>query len=211
MKCISIFAIAVCLVSAPLFAAEKTDDEGFVELFNGKDVSNFEIRGNQSDFPVKDGIIRCEAGGKGDWMLYKKEKFSDFVYRVEWRVSERGNSGVFIRAGGEGQPWIDGYEVQISCEEPRRDESHCTGALYGFQAVNPRPEETPEKWRVFEITCKGPHVTVSVDGQRVCELDQSTQEETKDKALSGYLGIQDSHGPAGTWVEYRSVKVKKLK
>jgi len=210
MKTAGLVVLALLLAPAA-FAGSEPDEEGFVELFNGKDVSNFEIKGNQDDFAVKDGVIHCEQGGKGDWMLSKKEKFSDFVLKVEWRVSAKGNSGVFIRAGGVGVPWTDGYEVQISCEEPRRDDSHCTGSLYAFQAVDPRPDETPEKWRTFEITCKGPTIAVKVDGEKVCELDQATKDETKEKALSGYVGVQDSHGPQGTWIEYRSIKVKELK
>jgi len=209
MKPYSLFWIATLFIPGQ-FALAASHDAGFVELYNGKDVGNFEIHDNQKDFQVKEGVIHCDAGGKGGWILYKKEKYKDFTLRVEWRVSEGGNSGVFIRAGGKDVPWTDGYEVQISCEQPRRDASHCTGALYGYKAVDPRPDETAEKWRVTEITCKGPLITVKVDDETVCELDQSKQKDTKNKALSGFIGVQDSHGPEGTWVEYRSIKVKAL-
>ena len=52
--------------------------------------------------------------------------------------------------------------------------------------------------------------TVKVDGKPACQLDQATKPETKDKPLEGYVGIQDSHGPEGCWVEYRSIKIKDL-
>jgi len=189
---------------------QAAEEEGFIPLFNGKDLTGWQIVGNADGFQVISGVIRSETGWNGQWMYYKEKEFSDFVLRVEWRVAERGNSGVFLRVPPEGQPWVTGYEAQISCEQPRRDESHCTGALYGYAAVNPRPEETPEKWRVYEITCVGPQITVKLDGQQVCRLDQTTKEETQNKPLRGYVGVQDSHGPEGTWVEYRAIEIKDL-
>lgn len=199
------------IVNPVAFAAEKAGQDGFVELYNGKDLTGWHIQGDAAGFVVKDGIIRSEHGTKGQWMYWEGKQFSDFVLRVEWRVSPKGNSGIFIRASKKGNPWETGYESQISCEEPRRDDSHCTGALYGYQAVSPRPDETPEKWRTTEITCKGNLITVVVDGQKVCAIDQSTSEKTKNKPLSGFVGVQDSHGPEGTWIEYRSIKLKELK
>lgn len=77
--------------------------------------------------------------------------------------------------------------------------------------MNPRPDETPEKWRTTEITCKETMITVAIDGQKVCELDQDTNEKTKNKPLTGYVGVQDSHGPEGTWIEYQKVEIKELK
>jgi len=190
--------------------AVKPDKEGFVPLFNGKELKEWQIKGDAAGFEVKDGIIRSETGRNGQWMYYKKREFSDFVLRVEWRVSERGNSGVFLRVPPEGAPWTTGYEAQISCEQPRRDESHCTGALYGYAAVDPRPDETAEKWRRYEVTCKGPLISVKLDGRKVCELDQNTKEETRAKPLKGFVGVQDSHGPEGTWIEYRSIRIREL-
>lgn len=207
----SVGCMLVCAVCVAAFAAEpKPDKEGFVPLFNGKDLDGWKVMGSANDFKVEDGIIRCETGWGGGCMYYEKRQFSDFVLKVEWRVSPRGNSGVFIRTPTVHDPWTRGYEVQISCEEPRRDDAHCTGALYGYMAVEPRPDETPAKWRAYEITCQGSAITVKVDGKQVCRLDQSTRPETKDKPLEGYVGVQDSHGPAGCWVEYRSIKIKDL-
>ena len=145
--------------------------------------------------------------------MYYDKVVTDFVYEVEWRVSPKGNSGVFIRSATpeKGNPWMTGYEVQISCEEPRRDDNHCTGALYGYASVDPRPDETPGKWRRYRITCKGPRITVEADGEKVCELDQSADEKARDKPLSGYIGVQDSHAGPGTWVEYRKIRLKELK
>jgi hypothetical protein len=186
------------------------DAEGYLHLFNGEDLAGWWIRGNDEDFEIVDGIIRSDTGDGGQLMYYTAQEFGDFELVVEWRVAPGGNSGVFIRAPKDGWPWETAYEVQISNEQPPRDDSHCTGSLYGYTAVDPRPDETPEQWREYVITCKGPNVKVKVDGTEVVNFDQTTQENTRDKPLKGYIGVQDSHGPEGTWIEYRTIKVKPL-
>jgi len=202
-------AMTAALVCMGCTTVGQGSDAGFVDLFNGRDLTGWCIVGNAEGFQVENGIIHSDSGSGAHWMYYD-QSYGDFVLRVEWRVSERGNSGVFLRAPKEGNPWETGWEVQISCEEPRRDDSHCTGALYAYVAVDPRPDETPGQWRVYEITCRGNNVSVVVDGQEVCRVEQSTLEQTKDKPLVGFVGVQDSHGPEGTWVEYRKIQIKAL-
>ena len=34
---------------------------------------------------------------------------------------------------------------------------------------------------------------------------------TKTKPLKGYIGLQDSHAPAGSYIEFRNVRIKELK
>lgn len=208
--------LSVCMLALTARANDEgpslsPDDAGYLALFNGKDLAGWEIWGDKSGFKIHDGVIRCEHGGGGQFMLYKGREFSDFELVVEWRVSPKGNSGVFIRAPFKEWPWDTAYEVQISNEQPPRDDLHCTGALYGYVAVSPRPDETPEHWRKYVIRAVKGHITVEVDGTKVVDYDQLSNPKTKEKPLTGFLGVQDSHsGDEGTWVEYRSIKVKPL-
>lgn len=183
---------------------------GWTPLFTGTDLSNFEVVGSPEGFVVtEEGVLRSEGGRGGDWMRSKKQ-YSDFVLHVEWRVSPGGNSGVFIRAASEGAPWETGHECQISNEQPPRDDLHCTGSLYGTVAANPRPDETPEVWRTYDIHCVGTRITVIVDDMRTVDVDAAEVEAIRDKPLVGYIGLQDSHTGEGYWVEYRNVWVKEL-
>ena len=187
------------------------DQEGYLPLFNGRDLAGWKVWKNQADFQIQGGIIRCQRGGDGQFMLYMGQEFADFELVVEWRVSPKGNSGVFIRSPFREWPWDTGYEVQISNEQPPRDETHCSGSLYGYAGVSPRPDETPERWRSYRIRAVGNRITVTVDGTQVVDFDQSTTDKTRTKQTSGFIGVQDSHsGEDGTWVEYRTIKVKPL-
>jgi len=186
------------------------DEDGYIHLFNGEDRAGWEMRNDRDDFNISDGVMRSVGRTGSELMLFTAREFGDFELVVEWRVSPGGNSGVFIRAPKEGWPWETAYEIQISNEQPPRDPIHCTGSLYGYAAVDPRPDETPEQWRTYVITAEGENITVRVDGEQVVDFDQSTTEATKDKPLKGYIGIQDSHAGEGSWVEYRTIKVKPL-
>jgi hypothetical protein len=191
-------------------------DEGFVPLFNGKDLAGWVIKGKAEGWAVKDGILRSEGAKGGDSIRTVKE-YGDFILKVDWKVSPGGNSGVFLRVPDEGAPWQTGYEVQISNEG--RDDKHCTGALYGYAAVKPRPDETPDKWHTFEIHCVGPRIKVISDGVTVVDVDQTRltapdekgYTDPKTKALRGHIGLQDSHSKAGSYIEFRNVRIKELK
>ncbi len=202
-----------CLV---LTAIGADKDDGFTSLVNGKNLDGWIVKGKADGWQIKDGILRSEGAKGGDWIRSAKE-YGNFILKVDWKVSKGGNSGVFLRATDKGAPWQTGYEVQIS-NDPR-DLAHCTGALYGYAPVKPRPDETADRWHTFELTCIGPRIKVVSDGVTVVDADQTKLQapdekgytDPKTKPLRGYIGLQDSHSKAGNYIEYRNVRIKELK
>jgi type 1 glutamine amidotransferase len=191
-------------------ALEPTEGPEWIQLFNGKDFDGWEFMGNKDAWQVlPGGIIHSNGGKNGKWLRYAKEEFGNFIIRAEWRISKEGNSGLFIRAKREGNPWETGHEVQ-ALNMPDRDELHCTGSLYGSVPVNPRPDETPERWHEFEVQANGQHFIVIVDQVKVIDAKAADYPELKKRPLRGFIGIQDSHTDAGKWAEWRNVRVKKL-
>ncbi len=145
------------------------DKEGFVSLFNGKDFSGWVNMGQEAGWSIKDNVIHSAGETGGNWLRSEKQ-YKNFILKVEWRVSQGGNSGVFIRSAEKGLPWTTGYEVQIT--NAPRDDAHCTGSLYGYAAVNPRPDESHDTWHTFEIQCHNHHIRILAD---VNALDQITE------------------------------------
>jgi 3-keto-disaccharide hydrolase len=209
-------ACAACwlLLGGGVKAEEK--EKGFVPLFNGKDLTGWVVKGKAEGWKVKEGVIRSEGAAGGDWLRSDKE-YGDFILKLDWKVSKDGNSGVFLRVPDKGAPWQTGYEVQIS--NAPRDEKHCTGALYGYAAVKPRPDESADKWHTFELHCVGSKIKVVADGVTVVDVDQTKltapdekgYTDPKTKSLKGYIGLQDSHAPAGSYIEFGNVRIKELK
>lgn len=184
----------------------ETSDNGYVSLFNGKDLAGWKPMGKAEAWEIKDGVLRSESGKGGNWIRTEKE-YGDFILKVEWRVGKEGNAGVFVRSADKGNPWETGSEVQISHQQ--RDDQHCTGSLYGTVAVSPRPDESPDTWHEFVIECRGPNMKVFSDGVPVVDVDAGKVPGLSGKPLKGYIGLQDSHNPAG-YIEYRKVAVKEL-
>ncbi len=183
--------------------------EGYVDLFNGRDFQNWVIMGERAGWRIADGVLVSDGGQGGNWLRTIRE-YDDFILRLEWRVAPGGNSGVFIRCTENGNPWETGHEIQISNEQPPRDDAHCTGSLYGSVAVDPRPDESPNVWHQYEIRCQGKRITVIVDGVTVVDARMDKVEAIRDKPLRGFVGLQDSHTAEGKWVEYRKIRIRVL-
>lgn len=208
-------AILVCLAAGLAQADDDPAEEGFVSIFNGKNLDGWTLMGKAEGWQAQDGVLHSDGGKGGNWLRSEKE-YGDYILKLDWRVSTGGNSGVFIRAAGEGAPWQTGYEIQIS--QPKQDNKHCTGALYGYAAVNQQPDETADVWHAFEIQCQGPRIRILSDGLELIDVDQTKltapnepgYTDPKTKPTRGYIGLQDAHAAEGNYIEFRNVRIKEL-
>jgi hypothetical protein len=79
------------MVLAAPAAPGSASEEGFVTLFDGKDLDHWIVpAGDNGHWKVLDGVIdydaRSEAEGRKD--LVSKEEYRDFVLRLDWRIKE---------------------------------------------------------------------------------------------------------------------------
>jgi len=196
-----LLVLAILLLVLPAGA-----DEGFVSLFNGRNLDGWVVEGSPEGFRVLDGCLHSDGGRGGNW-IHTDRPYGNFVLRLEWMLSKTGNSGIFIRMGGEKQ----GFEVQLLAPwTPYRDDLHCTGSIYGLVPAHPRPDETTLRWRTAEVTAAWRHITVKIDGVVTAQADYDQVAGMKDMALTGFVGMQDSHTGAGEWVKFRNIEIKDL-
>lgn len=145
--------LAALALSASTLLASVTDD-GFVKLFNGKDLSGWVSSGDSDAWGVKDGEIVTLKPGRGGW-LRTDRMYRDFEITLEFWMPEGGNSGVGLRGSSGGDPAFTGFEVQIldtAGEEPGL--RNC-GSIYeavapSAMAVNPAGE-----WSTYRIRLVG--------------------------------------------------------
>ena len=88
------------------------------------------------------------------------------------------------------------YEVNIF--DQRKDPTYGTGSIVYFTEVNPMPK-AGGKWNTFEITAKGRHITVMLNGQKTADLHNGMFEE-------GPFTLQYGSGV----IKFRKVAVKPL-
>ena len=90
-------AVAIALLSiVPVCRAEGEVEDGFMQLFNGRDLSGWIVpEGDGGHWKVVDGVIdydsRSEA--KGDKNLRTEQEFGDFILKLDWRIKE--TSGLY--------------------------------------------------------------------------------------------------------------------
>lgn len=206
----SLFAMFIAVSFA--HADDKSD---FVPLFNKKDLTGWELKQSKGDikdsWSVKEGILTCKAGS--GWISTDKQ-YGDFILRVEWRLQEGGNSGIFLRVPGvtEGKsPSQTGMEIQILDDNSPKYKGKLkpyqySGSIYTFVPCAKPVYKGVNTWNTFEITCKADKVSVVYNGEKVAEADMNTSAEFAKRPRKGFIGLQN-HGSA---VEFRKVEIKVL-
>jgi hypothetical protein len=108
--------LAAAIPAAPPAAGQ---DSGFVPLFNGRDLSGWEVpAGDNGHWKVVDGVIDYDAMSEatGEKSLWTQKEYADFVLRLEWRIKETPfvNPNVpIIRHDGSHKKGPDGKEIKL--------------------------------------------------------------------------------------------------
>jgi hypothetical protein len=179
--------------------------EEWVSLFDGQTLSGWTAKGNpDSKWEVKEGSI--VGTGKAS-MLYSPKTYRNFKYRVELKINDGGNSGVYFRCPAQDGDFSKGYEAQV--DSTHRDPIR-TGSLYAFIHIYDTLVP-PDTWFTYELEVvtreyRGtviPHIKVSVNGKLLYQfLDHGNSWK------EGYFAFQQ-HDP-GSRVEIRKVEVMEL-
>jgi hypothetical protein len=88
MKPSLLIAALLLLVQA---AAAQAPPEGFVSLFNGRDLTGWKVpEGDNGHWKVVDGVIDydAESASQGDKSLWSEKAYTDFILYVDWRIKE---------------------------------------------------------------------------------------------------------------------------
>ena len=125
-----------------------TDDDGFIQLFNGKDLRGW-ITGPDNAWVVENGVLtlKREMDGKehnADY-LWTQEEYDDFILDLEFKIPERANSGIFIRTSDLKDPVYTGIEVQVANSYGRKtwSKGNCAGAIYDCLAPTKNAVKKP--------------------------------------------------------------------
>jgi hypothetical protein len=201
---LSVGALLLALtLLAPLPAGDKKDggkdDKGWVQLFNGKNLDGWKTHPESpGKWEVTEEGYLKGSGKKVSHLFSERDDYEDFYYRIEAKISDKGNSGQYFRAKfAPGYP--PGYEAQINSNFP---DNYRTGSLYGFvKATEPPPP--PETWFTQEVYAKGDHIVIKVNGKVTVDCHEKSKAYTK-----GHFAIQQ-HGPVKNLPE-SMVWVKKI-
>ena len=223
MRFLSVGFLSLCLATTSFTAdnqltdAEKTG--GWKLLFDGNATTGWITRGKKelTNWKAIGGSLTRDSGG-GD-AIYDAEQFENFTLSLDWKIADKGNSGVFIRLSSI-QDWINtGAEIQILDLHETGEMGHPThiaGSLYDLVAPPDGVRMKPGEWNHFDITCDGPKISTTMNGVQTFAIDVSEEKWLKPQGKfnkpygtlprKGYLMLQDH----GKMVEFKNIKLKPL-
>jgi hypothetical protein len=190
---------------------EITADDGFVEMFNGRDLTGWQTTGNW--VVEKDNVITLKPRpGESGWTRYADylttdRKYGNFDLDLEFKFNATGNSGVFMRVGDLKDHVESGFEVQILDTHGKKNFGHhdCGGVIR-TSAPRKMMVKPAGEWNRYQITLKDSHLKVVLNGELIQDLDLG-KTDMKDRPMEGYISFQDE--AKNIW--YRNVRIKELK
>ena len=180
-----------------------------VELFNGKDLSNWTFFSKdpaakkEDVFMVKDGVIHCV--GKPAGYIKTNESYTSYNLKLQWRFVKPGNSGVLLRVQEPDAVWPQAVEAQLNSKDagdiwiindyPAKLDPARTKGRRTIK-MKPTNEKPIGEWNQYDITVNGPNIALMVNG----ELQN---EATDVKVQPGRIGLQSE----GSVIEFRNVEL----
>jgi hypothetical protein len=196
---------------------------GWRLLFDGASLAQWRSYGEDdldSGWAVENGCL-TRVGMAGD--IISREQFGDFELKLDWRISEAGNSGIFIRGDESGSSiHHTGYEMQVldnAGHSDAADPSHRAGAYYDMIVPDHDTTKPVGYWNQVHIIARGPHVEFWLNGRMTASFEQGGEEwqalyrksKFTDRAaygslLKGHIGMQDHWNK----VWYRNIRIREL-
>ena len=205
-------------------AEDNTPPEGFVALFNGKDLEGWkglvadpekrakmsadELAENQkaaddkmhAHWKVIDGVIVFDGKGEN---LCTAQDHGDFELHVDWKIESKGDSGIYLRGTPQVQIWEPAAAPQNAVG---------SGGLYNNQKNPSKPSKAADKpvgeWNTFHIKMVGEQVSVTLNGELV--VDDVTLENywNRDKPIYpvGQIELQNH----GNTLYFKNIYLKDL-
>jgi hypothetical protein len=195
------------------FASSLTAQDGFVSLFNGKDLTGWSVKGGNAKYAVVDGtIVGTVNDTQRNTFLCCEKEYENFIFKVEFKFDQNFNSGIQFRskARPEGdRQEVYGYQYEMEA-------NGMTGAVYDESRrnrwLNVVTEQLTEKtksafkqgeWNEIEIQCAGPSIRTWLNGQLISDFYDTATDR-------GFFGLQVHAANQQGQVRWRNIRVKEL-
>lgn len=207
----------ISLFSACSATGQKQDepdhqDIGWVDLFNGEDLTGWTNPYKWGEAKVQDGVIELTANKK--FFLVTEAQFSDFELQAQIMLPKEGksNSGIMYRCHVEPDKPKKVFGYQAECDPTDRAWS---GGFYdeGRRGwIAPTNDQRGKvklvqaplgEWISYRIKCVGDHLQVWVNGQQTTDVKDELD-------AKGHIGLQH-HGEKGQTYRFRNLRIKEIK
>lgn len=188
-------------------------EEGFVSLFNGKDLQGW--IGATNGYSVENGALYCmeKSGGK----LLTAKQYDNFILRFEFLLTTNANNGLGVRCPAEGDAAYNGMELQILDDSGSKYTAlkpyQYHGSIYGVVPARRGFQKKVGQWNFQEVRAIGSKITVILNGETIVDADLSAITGTADG--KAHPGLRNPKGHIawlghGSRVDWRNIRIKEV-
>lgn len=211
---------------------EESLAEEWIMLFDGSSFDNWRgylAEGMHPEWTIEDKAMLFTPGEKGGKNIITKEKYTNFILSLEWKISEGGNSGIFWSVFEDKafkEAYHTGPEIQVLDNERHPDAKanpkyHQAGALYDMVQPSSDVCKPAGEWNecILKVDHKSNSGSVTLNGTVIVEFNVHGEKwdamvanskfkgwEGFGKYQTGHIGLQDHSDK----VWYRNIKIKEL-
>ncbi len=205
------FAFLLTAISFGQDSHEK-DRNGWISLFNGKNLDGWKVGNNAQSFSIENGSIK--VNGPVAHLFYMGDvgnhSFINFEFKASVMTKPGSNSGIYMHTQYQESGWPKyGYEVQVNNSQ---GDWKRTGSLYNIVNVKETYVDDNE-WYTEYIKVEGKRIIVKINDIVVVDYtepdDPVRGEGEVDRVLSKGTFALQGHDPGST-VYYKDIMVKML-
>jgi hypothetical protein len=154
---------------------------------------------------VIDGVLTYD--GTGRISLVTAQDYGDFELYCDWKIKERGDSGIYLRGTPQVQIW-DPFNMPVT----KNGEEKGSGSLWnnkkGERFPDVRADNPIGEWNTFYIKMVGEKVNIDLNGKRVVNnvTLENYWEPDQPVYSTGPIELQDH----GNTLYFRNIYIKEL-
>lgn len=190
---------------------------GFVDLYNGKDLSGWTPLGGHCRFEARgDAIVGTTVpGSPSTYLSTERNDYEDFIFTAELKWEEDGNSGIMFRAMRKGKEGQTVYGPQCEMEGFSQNRNW-SGGIYGqsdggwiyplWLDAHKEARNALKKgeWNRVTIQAVGNEIKTWINGVPAARwIDEKGEYE------KGFFSLQVHSGKKGK-IYFRNIKVKEI-
>lgn len=209
-RALSIAMVLLLTVVCGCSEEQRADSDGWVSLFNGKDLSGWKSNETPGCFSVEDGVLKVKGGRSH--LFYAGDvanaNFKNFHFSAKIKTTPGSNSGIYFHTRFQDKGWLNkGYECQINITQSDKKKS---GGLYGIQDTFEQHAKD-NQWYTQEILVLDKNIVLILDGKIIANYIEGDPIPgwEKRRLSSGTFALQ-AHDPT-CLVYFKDIKVKPLK
>jgi len=190
------------------------EGQEWIDLFDDAHAAHWKnITDDRDLFEIKNGVLHIYGRMIPPlrYVGYTAETFGDFDLHIEYKVTSRANSGIFLRVPVGGSA-LRGFEIQVLDDYGRPPSKNGSGSIYDVVTPMFNMSRPAGEWNSYDISVHGGEVIVVMNGWMVVHTDFEKMTEPLGKfetpysqmVPEGYFALQD-HG-AEVW--YRNILIR---